>query len=132
MIKKIKNWLKNRKALSHIDDISDQDIIKAQEFLKWLFSDQPSTYFRLNEKEIEYLKENYIIPWQDKNYDDSFFDWDVSTPYLELNYLLQCFHGDHGFTKSQDAFEYMCKIHPHLLDFHQEMAKENILCGPSK
>ena len=50
MIKKIKNWLKNRKALSHIDDISDQDIIKAQEFLKWLFSDQPSTYFRLNEK----------------------------------------------------------------------------------
>lgn len=132
MIKKIKEWFKKRKAANHIVNMSEQDLIEAQKFLKWLTSDQPSTYFRLNEKEIEYFKENYIIPWQEKDYDDSFFDWDLSTPYLELNYLLQCFHGQHGFMKSQDAFEYICKIHPHLLDFHQEIARENILCGPSK
>lgn len=132
MIKKIRGWFKRKRATHDMPAMSEQDLIQAQIFLKWLISDQPSIYFRLNQKEIEFFKENYIIPWQEKNYDDSFFDWDLATPYLELNYLLQCFHGQHGFIKSQDAFEYVCKIHPHLLDFHQEMAKENILCGPSK
>lgn len=132
MIKKIKEWFKKRKAIDDIVNMSEQDLVEAQKFLKWLTSDQPSTYFRLNEKEIEYFKENYMIPWQEKDYDDSFLDWELSTPYLELNYLLQCFHGQHGFIKSQDAFEYICKIHPHLLDFHQKMAKENILCGHLK
>ena len=132
MIKKIKSWLQKRKAVKRIENIPEEELIEIQKFLGWLTSDQPSTFFRLNEKEIEFFKEKYIIPWQNKEYDDSFFDWDISTPYLELNHLLQCFLGEHGFLKMQDAFEYICKIHPDLLDFHQEMAKKNILCGPSK
>lgn len=130
MIKFIKNWLLKRKAIKQLKKISNEDLLEAQKILKWLSQEEPSIYFRLNEEEINYLKTNYIIPWQEKDYDDSFFDWESNSPYSELNYLLDCFKGHHGFIKMQDSFDYFCRLHPHLLDFHQELAKENILCGP--
>ena len=134
MIKNIKNWFAKRKLKNQtkksLQEMSPEQILHVKNLMNWLMNDQPSVYFRLNEEEISYLKENYILPWEETDYDDSFLDWEDNSPYNELNYLINCFHGEHGFVKSQDAFDYMCRCHPPLLDFHQELARKNILCGP--
>jgi hypothetical protein len=128
MIKLIKNWFKKNTDTKTIQ----ADSLDTDQFLEWLTSNQPSTYFRLNEEEINFFKKNYMDPWRKKDYDETFLDWNLNSPYIELNYLLNCFHGEHGFIKSQDAFEYICKIYPDLFEFHQKISKENMLCGLSK
>ena len=133
MIKTIKKWFAKRKLQKQVtkdfEQMSPEDILHVKNLISWLTTEEPSVYFRLNEEEVLYLKENYITPWEKANYDDSFTNWESNSPYNELNYLIKCFRGEHGFVKSQDAFDYMCRCHPPLLDFHQELARENILCG---
>jgi len=112
--------------------MSPKEIQHVKDLLHWFTEEEPSVYFRLNEEEIRFLKEVYLIPWQESNYDNSFLNWNLNTKHIELNYLLKCFHGQHGFIKSQEAFDYISAIQPDLLEFHQNLTEEDILCGPLK
>lgn len=78
------------------------------EFLNWLIYDHGKVHFNLEEDEMTYLTKNYLIDWQENEFDNSFLNWSTKTPYLKLNYFIEAIKGVHGFMIAQNAFDYLC------------------------
>jgi len=78
-----------------------------KEFIDWLLYDSGKTYFKLTPCEMNYLIQNYLIPWEGSQFDDSFLAWNSKTPYLELDYFIEAIKGVHGFKIAQSAFDYL-------------------------
>ena len=100
--------------------IQISDTPHTREMLSWMLSNEPTVHFNLTLQEKTYFKDNFLNSWKENDYDDSFLDWDSKTPYFNLNYLIECFQEKHGFIKSQDAFDYICEMHPPILSFFKE------------
>jgi|TARA_Y100000034_G_C6617921_1_gene269275 hypothetical protein len=114
-----KKYFSNQKSPNtEHDDIEIS--YNTKEFLDWMLHDLGKIHFKLKKNEIDFFIENYLDPWKENGFDDSFLKWRSKTPYLELNYFIEAIKGTHGFKIAQNAYDYLRLIYTPLAEFSDE------------